>query len=248
MSSPIMLAVLWHDWHIRTTSRCSKQQQLLLPVWPGAHAGACNNGGALPYCAALCLCVQLQHTHAMLMLLGNINYLVQKMSSTVVSSLMTGVPIIADSQVLASYTFLKPEHVFLVGPQETEMDVMQRVRPGGVWGVLALALLQQQRSNSGSVQSCMPLSAASFMHTAWLGSSQQPACCGKCVGDESCTWSVACGCLACRAQVVRMSPAEVFNVRQRVLALQQVLNKRAFAVLQAFMPLVEDLPLAPAVE
>lgn len=61
------------------------------------------------------------------MLLGNINYLIQKMSSTVVSSLMTGVPIIADSQVLGSYTFLKPEHVFLMGPKETEMDVMQRV-------------------------------------------------------------------------------------------------------------------------
>lgn len=73
------------------------------------------------------MCLQLQHTHALLMLLGNINYLVQKMSSTVVSSLMTGVPVIADSQVLASYTFLKPEHVFLIGPQETEMDVMQRV-------------------------------------------------------------------------------------------------------------------------
>lgn len=116
---------------------------------------------------------QLQHTHALLLLLGNVNYLVQKMSSTVVSSLMTGVPIIADSQVLASYTFLKPEHVFLIGPGETEMDVMQRV--------------------------------------------------------------------------VRMSPAEVFAVRQKVLDLQQLLNRRAFAVLQAFMPLVEDIPEAPDV-
>jgi hypothetical protein len=62
------------------------------------------------------------------MLLGNINYLVQKMSSTVVSSLMTAVPIVADAQVLASYSFLKPEHVLLMGPQESEMDVMQRVR------------------------------------------------------------------------------------------------------------------------
>lgn len=50
----------------------------------------------------------------------------------------------------------------------------------------------------------------------------------------------------CLPQVVRMSPAEVFGVRQKVMALQQVLNKRAFAILQAFMPLVEDLPLAPA--
>jgi hypothetical protein len=31
------------------------------------------------------------------------------------------------------------------------------------------------------------------------------------------------------------------------LDLQQLLNKRAFAVLQAFMPLVEDNLLAPAV-
>jgi hypothetical protein len=44
-----------------------------------------------------------------------------------------------------------------------------------------------------------------------------------------------------------MSPAEVFNVRQQVAALQERLNKRAFAVLQAFMPLVEDIPQAPAV-
>lgn len=44
-----------------------------------------------------------------------------------------------------------------------------------------------------------------------------------------------------------MSPAEVFSVRQKVRDLQQQLNKRAFAVLQAFMPLVEDLPSAPAV-
>lgn len=70
---------------------------------------------------------QIHHTHALLMLLGSNNYLLQKMSSTVVSSLMTGTPIIADAQVLKSYTFLKPEHVHLMGPGETEMDVMQRV-------------------------------------------------------------------------------------------------------------------------
>lgn len=61
------------------------------------------------------------------MLLGSKNYLLQKMSSTIVSSLMTGVPIIADEQVLASYTFLKPEFVWLMRANETEMDVMQRV-------------------------------------------------------------------------------------------------------------------------
>jgi hypothetical protein len=61
------------------------------------------------------------------MLLGSPNYLLQKMSSTVVSSLMTGVPIIADQKVLGSYTFLKMDTVFLMGPDEKEMDVMQRV-------------------------------------------------------------------------------------------------------------------------
>lgn len=68
------------------------------------------------------------------MLLASNNYLVQKMSSTVVSSLMTGTPIIADETVLKSYTFLKPEHVHLMGQAETEMDVMQRVSAaaGGV--------------------------------------------------------------------------------------------------------------------
>lgn len=90
----------------------------------------------------------------MLMLLGNINYLVQKMSSTVVSSLMTGVPIIADSQVLASYTFLKPEHVFLIGPHETEIDVMQRVRRGRP----SLKLCWLQCLSSISKQHSWPLS------------------------------------------------------------------------------------------
>ncbi|KAF6265877.1 hypothetical protein COO60DRAFT_767541 [Scenedesmus sp. NREL 46B-D3] len=109
---------------------------------------------------------QIHHTHALLMLLGSNNYLLQKMSSTVVSSLMTGTPIIADAKVLKSYTFLKPEHVHLMGPGETEMDVMQRV--------------------------------------------------------------------------LRMSPQEVFGVRQRVLDLAEHLNRRTLQVLQTFMPMDSD--------
>eukprot|EP00879_Flechtneria_rotunda_P003455 GHRR01003684.1.p1 GENE.GHRR01003684.1~~GHRR01003684.1.p1 ORF type:complete len:543 (+),score=179.83 GHRR01003684.1:546-2174(+) len=116
---------------------------------------------------------QLYRTHALLMLLGSKNYLLQKMSSTIVSSLMTGVPIIADSKVLASYTFLNPEHVHLMAPQETEMDVMQRV--------------------------------------------------------------------------LRMSPAEVFAVRQQVVELAKHLNRRTLQVLQTFMPMVGDIHAAPAV-
>lgn len=162
------------------------------------------------------------------MLLGSVNYLVQKMSSTVVSSLMTGVPIIADSQVLASYTFLKPEHVFLIGPHETEMDVMQRVS-----GAKAATVT---RASSTTAARLLAVKA-----------------CAACVQQDRqrhadshrrLTDAVH---LLLLPQVVRMSPAEVFAVRQRVLDLQQLLNRRAFAVLQAFMPLVEDIPAAPAV-
>lgn len=77
------------------------------------------------HCATMLL--QIHRTHALLMLLGSKHYLIQKMSSTVVSSLMTATPVIADQAVLDSYTFLKPEHVFTMQPGETEMDVMQRV-------------------------------------------------------------------------------------------------------------------------
>lgn len=159
------------------------------------------------------------------MLLGNVNYLVQKMSSTVVSSLMTGVPIIADSQVLASYTFLKPEHVFLIGSQETEMDVMQRV--SGVKTATVTRASSTTAARLLAVEAC-----ATCLQQDHADSHRQ-------LPDAV--------HLLLLPQVVRMSPAEVFAVRQNVLDLQQLLNRRAFAVLQAFMPLVEDIPAAPAV-
>jgi len=52
------------------------------------------------------------------------------MSSTVLTSLMTGAPVIADDAVLRAYTFLTREDVFLMREGEDEVDVMLRVRAG----------------------------------------------------------------------------------------------------------------------
>lgn len=42
-----------------------------------------------------------------------------------------------------------------------------------------------------------------------------------------------------------MKPSEVFAVRQRVSELAAKLNRRSTLLLQAFMPLLDDLRLAP---
>jgi hypothetical protein len=47
--------------------------------------------------------------------------------STLVCSLMTGVPIIADNATLGAYTYLHPDHVFLRNPGQDEVDVMLQV-------------------------------------------------------------------------------------------------------------------------
>ncbi len=69
-----------------------------------------------------------------MLVLGAKFYLQYKISSTTVSSLMTGVPIIADAATLKAYTYLTPEHVFLMHPGEDEVDIMLRVSER--WSVL----------------------------------------------------------------------------------------------------------------
>jgi hypothetical protein len=190
----------------------------------------------IPCCCCCCCRLQIHRTHALLMLLGSNNYLLQKMSSTVVSSLMTGTPIIADPQVLKSYTFLKPEHVHLMGPGETEMDVMQRVsNPAGRLGsrralcgagVCPLCVLRRP-----AVNGFLQLHNAVVLPELLL----LPAItdhCGRCV--------LPCCCCCCCCQVLRMSPEEVFGVRQRVVELAEHLNRRTLQVLQTFMPMESD--------
>jgi hypothetical protein len=70
---------------------------------------------------------QIHHTHALLLVLGSPAYLDAKMSSTIVTSLMTGVPVVADESFLKAYTFLAREDVFLMKKGEDEVDAMLRV-------------------------------------------------------------------------------------------------------------------------
>lgn len=64
-------------------------------------------------------------------MLGSQIYVTAKMSSTIVSSLMTGVPVVADEAVLKAYTFLGRDDVFLMHAGEDEVDAMLRVRASG---------------------------------------------------------------------------------------------------------------------
>lgn len=48
-----------------------------------------------------------------------------------------------------------------------------------------------------------------------------------------------------QAQVLRAPPAEVHELRRRVVALSEHLNRRTVQVVQTFMPRVEDASLAP---
>jgi hypothetical protein len=66
--------------------------------------------------------------------LGSPAYLRSKMSSTLVSSLITGTPVVADEAMLKAYSFLHRGDVFLMEPGEDEVDAMLRVR-GGAWGL-----------------------------------------------------------------------------------------------------------------
>jgi hypothetical protein len=77
---------------------------------------------------ALHLLLQIHHAHALLLVLGSPQYMTRKISSTLVSALVSGVPVVADDATLAAYTFLKREHVFYMAPGEDEMAVMLRVR------------------------------------------------------------------------------------------------------------------------
>ncbi|KAG2490722.1 hypothetical protein HYH03_010878 [Edaphochlamys debaryana] len=54
-------------------------------------------------------------------------YYTTRCSSTVLASLTTCVPLIADDQLLKAYYMFKKEHVFYQAPGESEMDVMTRV-------------------------------------------------------------------------------------------------------------------------
>ncbi|GBF95428.1 hypothetical protein Rsub_08390 [Raphidocelis subcapitata] len=72
---------------------------------------------------------RIHHTNALLLVLGSSAYVTSKMSSTLVSSLITGTPVVADDALLAAYTedFLPRDAAFVMRPGEDEVDAMLRV-------------------------------------------------------------------------------------------------------------------------
>ncbi|KAG2490241.1 hypothetical protein HYH03_011365 [Edaphochlamys debaryana] len=69
----------------------------------------------------------IDKSYALVPFHGTPQYYTMRCSSTVLASLITCVPLIADDTLLAAYYMFKKEHVFYQAPGETEMDVMERV-------------------------------------------------------------------------------------------------------------------------
>jgi hypothetical protein len=101
----------------------------LLPAEPTCHARL-----PLPLCPTNQRShtpPQIHRTHALLLAWASPAYRTTKLSSTILTSLMTATPVIADTAVLESYGFLTREDVFLMEEGEDEVDAMMRVGGGG---------------------------------------------------------------------------------------------------------------------
>jgi hypothetical protein len=138
--------------------------------------------------------------------LGSPAYLTSKMSSTLVSSLITGTPVVADAAMLGAYTFLGREDVFFMNKGEDEVDVMLRVRPHRAWGL-------PRRSPCPLPPRSLPVAP--------------PA--RRLLGQPPHTLSPLA---APSSQVLRKSPAEIYAVHRRVAALAASLNNRTASLLR----------------
>ncbi|KAG1659342.1 hypothetical protein FOA52_008396 [Chlamydomonas sp. UWO 241] len=69
----------------------------------------------------------IHHTLALIPAFASDAYYDRKFSSTVITSLITGTPVIADAQMLRSYSFLTKDAVFLRHDGESDVSVMERV-------------------------------------------------------------------------------------------------------------------------
>ncbi|GFR41928.1 hypothetical protein Agub_g2721, partial [Astrephomene gubernaculifera] len=70
----------------------------------------------------------IQRSYALVPLFGMPVYFESRISSTVLASLVTCVPLLAEQRLLDTYTFLSPRHVFLRLPGEDELSAMQRLQ------------------------------------------------------------------------------------------------------------------------
>ncbi|GAX80205.1 hypothetical protein CEUSTIGMA_g7643.t1 [Chlamydomonas eustigma] len=67
------------------------------------------------------------HTLALIPSLASQNYFTSKFSSTIITSLSTGTPIIASNRLMRAYHFLKPDTVYVQSNGEEEIDVMLKI-------------------------------------------------------------------------------------------------------------------------
>lgn len=73
----------------------------------------------------------LSRTFALLPAFANNEYLDRKASSTVPAGLIGGTPLVATKEILAAYTYLSKDAVYLQNEGETEFDVVGRVLQDG---------------------------------------------------------------------------------------------------------------------
>ncbi|KXZ51932.1 hypothetical protein GPECTOR_11g58 [Gonium pectorale] len=69
----------------------------------------------------------IHRSFALIPALGSSKYYTDKFSSTILSSLIAGTPVVADARFLAAYRFFTPETVYVQGEGEQEVDVMLRL-------------------------------------------------------------------------------------------------------------------------
>lgn len=69
----------------------------------------------------------LSHTFALLPAFASEEYLDRKASSTVPAGLIGGTPLVATKEILAAYSYLPEDAVYLQKEDETEFDVIERV-------------------------------------------------------------------------------------------------------------------------
>ncbi|KAF6265350.1 hypothetical protein COO60DRAFT_1041000 [Scenedesmus sp. NREL 46B-D3] len=93
------------------------------------------------------------HCYGVVPALSNPAYYTSKLTSAVITSLMTGVPVIADAAFLSAYSMMEPAAVFQQQPSESELDAMYRAAAlpvQQVWRTRSAVQQLRQKMNARS--------------------------------------------------------------------------------------------------
>lgn len=88
---------------------------------------------------------KIHHSLALLPAFASDSYLVYKASSSIGASLLTGVPMIADQQLLDAYTHLTRDGVYFQNDGEHYVDTVERIRK------LSIAEVNEKRANASAM-------------------------------------------------------------------------------------------------